>query len=189
MRQEHSHTGSHDKLSLTLQSPNVQLIQNLSILPRIERPVSSCRWDELEHRHSGCTHVQRHWVGRTEWNCHLTGAVTTPQKAILSVYLTCFRVCAPKFIYLFVAWKRLRGDSRHHLASGMCTRFIKLCRQEGRNSHVTQDHIGVCHMKTNMNKKAREHMNFRTHTRNAAKSTDKSAFSVSSHDQRDCSFP
>ncbi len=43
----------------------------------------------------------------------------------------------------------------------MCTRFIKLRRQEGRNSHVTQDHIGVCHMKTNMNKKAREHMNFR----------------------------
>jgi hypothetical protein len=43
-------------------------------------------------------------------------------------------------------------------------------------------------MKTNMNKKAREHMNFRAHTRNAAISTDKSAFSVSSHDQCDCSF-
>ena len=58
----------------------------------------------------------------------------------------------------------------------MCTRFIKLRRQEGRHSHVTQDHVGVCHMKTNMNKKAREHMNFRAHTRNAAISTDKNAF-------------
>jgi hypothetical protein len=51
------------------------------------------------------------------------------------------------------------GHSRHHLASGMCTRFIELRRKEGRNSHVTQDHIGVCHIQTNMNKKASEHMN------------------------------
>jgi hypothetical protein len=123
-----------------------------------------------------------------EWvNCHLTGAVTTPQRAILSVYLACFRVCGRKFIYLLPTWKHLRGHSRHHLASGMYTRFIKLRRQEGRNSHVTQDHIGVCHVKANMNKKAREHMNFRAHTRNAVISTGKSV-SVSSHDQRDCSF-
>ena len=75
-----------------------------------------------------------------------------------------------------------------HILSAMYTRFIKLHRKEGRNSHVTQDHIGVCHIQTNMNKKASEHMNFRAHTRNAAISTDKSAFSGSSHNQRDCSF-
>ena len=80
------------------------------------------------------------------------------------------------------------GHSRHHLASGMYTRFIKLRRKEGRNSNVTQDQIGVCHMQTNMNKKASEHMNFRAHTRNAAISTDKSAFPGSSHDQCDYSF-
>jgi hypothetical protein len=89
---------------------------------------------------------------------------------------------------IFVIWKRLRGHSRHHLASGMCTRFIKFRRKEGRNSHVTEDHIGVCHMKTNMKKKAREHINFRAHTRSAAISTDKRAVSGSSHDHRDCSF-
>jgi hypothetical protein len=43
-------------------------------------------------------------------------------------------------------------------------------------------------MKTNMDKKASEHVNFRVHTRNSAISTDKIAFSGSSHDQRDCSF-
>jgi hypothetical protein len=35
-----------------------------------------------------------------------------------------------------------------------------LRRKEGRNSHVRQDHIGVCHMQTNMNKKESEHMNY-----------------------------
>jgi len=64
------------------------------------------------------------------------------------------------------------GHSRHHLGSGMHARFMKLCRKEGRNSYVTQDHIGVCHMPTNMNKKASEHMNFRAHTRNEVISTD-----------------
>jgi hypothetical protein len=39
-----------------------------------------------------------------------------------------------------------------------------------------------------MNKKTSEHMNFRAHTRNSAISTDKIAFSVSSHDQCDSSF-
>jgi hypothetical protein len=58
----------------------------------------------------------------------------------------------------------------------MCTRFIKLRRQEGRNSHVTEDHIGVCYMKKNVNKKASEHMNFHDHTRNVVISTDKSSF-------------
>jgi hypothetical protein len=57
----------------------------------------------------------------------------------------------------------------------------QLCPKEGRNSHVTQDHIGVCHMKTNMNKKASEHMNFRAHTRNTSISTDKSTLSVQQH--------
>jgi hypothetical protein len=46
----------------------------------------------------------------------------------------------------------------------------------------------VCHMKTNMYKKASEHMSFRAHTRNVPISTDKRAFLGSSHDQCDCSF-
>ncbi len=103
-------------------------------------------------------------------------------------YLTDFRVCELKFMYLLVTWKRLRGLSRHHLSWTMWTNFIKLSRKEGRNSHVTQDHIGVCHIKTKMNKKASEHMNFRTHTRNTSIPTDKSAFSGSTHDQCDYSF-
>jgi hypothetical protein len=53
---------------------------------------------------------------------------------------------------------------------------------------VTQDHIGVYHMKTNMTKKASEHVYFRAHTKNTAISTDKSVVSGSSHDQCDCSF-
>jgi hypothetical protein len=48
--------------------------------------------------------------------------------------------------------------------------------------------VYVDHMKTNMNKKAREHMNFRAHTRNTAISTDKNVLSDSSHDQIDYSF-
>jgi hypothetical protein len=76
-----------------------------------------------------------------------------------------------------------------HILSAMYTRFIKLHRKEGRNSHVTQDHIGVCHMKTNMNKKASEHMNFRAYTRHTTISTDKNVVSGSSHDQLDFSFP
>jgi hypothetical protein len=68
------------------------------------------------------------------------------QQAIWSVYLAGFRVCAWKFIYLLVTWKRHRGHSRHHRASGMSTSFIKLYHKEGRNSHVTQDHIGASSM-------------------------------------------
>ncbi len=33
---------------------------------------------------------------------------------------------------------------------------ILSCGKEGRNSLVTQDHIGVCHIQTNVNKKASE---------------------------------
>jgi hypothetical protein len=40
------------------------------------------------------------------------------------------------------------GHSRHYLPSRMYTRFIKF-------SHVTQDHIGACHMQTNMKKKGK----------------------------------
>jgi hypothetical protein len=53
------------------------------------------------------------------------------------------------------------GHSRPHLvtaaAAGMYTRFMK------RNSLVFQDHIGVCHMQTNMHKKASDHRNLCSH--------------------------
>ena len=65
-----------------------------------------------------------------------------------------------------------------------------VCHKEDLNSHVMEDHIGVCHMKTNMNKKASEHMNFREHTRNIWISTDKSAFRArrTTQTKHDCIF-
>ena len=60
------------------------------------------------------------------------------------------------------------GHSRPHLATvaaaGMCT----LHEKEGRKSLVFQDRIGVCHMQTNMHKKASEHRNLCAHTQNTA---------------------
>ena len=41
----------------------------------------------------------------------------------------------------------------------------------------------LCHLQTNMSKKASEHINFRAHTRNVAISMDKNAFSGSLEDQ------
>ena len=52
------------------------------------------------------------------------------------------------------------GHSRHHLASGMCTRvrgWTFVCK-EGRNSLVVHVLIGVWHMKTCVNKEAWSHM-------------------------------
>jgi hypothetical protein len=123
------------------------------------------------------------WVKlRPHWRCD------DPQKAILSGYLAGFRVGARKIIYILVTWKRLWVIRDTILLQVYVHSFHQVASKEGRNSHVTQDHIGVCHMQTNMNKKASEHMDFRAHRRNVAISTDKSAFSASSHDQCDYSF-
>ena len=76
------------------------------------------------------------------------------------------------------------GHSRHHRASGMCTRFMNLRTKEGRHSLVAQVLIRVCHMQTCANKKAcSPYMNLRAHTRNEARSAEQSVFWDSSHDQ------
>ena len=59
---------------------------------------------------------------------------------------------------------------------------MNLC-VEGRNSLVDQVLIGVCDMQTYVNKKAYIRMNLRAHTRNEARSPEKSALLDSSHDQ------
>ncbi len=63
-----------------------------------------------------------------------------------------------------------------------------LHENEGRKSLVFQDRIGVCHMQTNMHKKASEHRNLCAHTRNEAISTGNIVFVGSSHDACACSL-
>ena len=48
------------------------------------------------------------------------------------------------------------GHSRPHLATATAAGMCTLHEKEGRNSLVFQDRIGVCHMQTNMHKKASE---------------------------------
>jgi len=79
------------------------------------------------------------------------------KKSLLSGYLSGFRVCAHTFICLYETSKRLRVI-RDTIFQQLV--FSGRGGMEGRNSHVSQDHIGTCHMQTNMNKKASEHMNY-----------------------------
>jgi hypothetical protein len=60
--------------------------------------------------------------------------------------------------------------------------------REGHKWLVVQDLIGVCHMHTYVHKKIPRHMNFRSHTRNTAKSSDEIAFSGSLQRQWDGTF-
>ena len=74
------------------------------------------------------------------WRCD------DPQKAILSGYLAGFRVGARKIIYILVTWKRLWVIRDTILLQVYVHSLHQVASKEGRNSHVTQDHIGVCHM-------------------------------------------
>jgi hypothetical protein len=53
------------------------------------------------------------------------------------------------------------GHSRTHLATAAVPGTLH--EKEGRNSLVFHDRIGVCHMYTNMDKRAREYRNLCSH--------------------------
>ena len=80
----------------------------------------------LEQRLSCCIHAQGRYVWRSEWNCHLTGVVTTHKKRSCRVIWLVF-VLAHARSYIFLWHENVSGS----FETPSCfrytyTRFIKL---------------------------------------------------------------